>query len=248
MDLHIAGRKAIVCASSRGLGKACALSLSREGVTVYVNSRHEDGVRETAEAIHRATGHPVFGAALAAACPDADILVNNNAGPPPGKFQDWGRDDYLQAIEANMLAPVLMIRALLPGMRARRFGRIVNITSAMVKAPRAHQGLSTSARTALTALCKAISTETVADNVTINNLLPERIDTGRQQFMIERQSKLDNIPLADARRKLENTIAARRFGRTEEFGDMCAYLCSSQASFICGQNVQVDGGSYPGLV
>ncbi len=259
MDLHIAGRKAIVCASSRGLGKACALSLSREGVTVYVNGRHADGARETAEAIHRETGHPVFGVAadinteagratLAAACPDADILVNNNAGPPPGKFQDWGRDDYLQAIEANMLAPVLMIRALLPGMRARRFGRIVNITSAMVKAPRAHQGLSTSARTALTALCKAISTETVADNVTINNLLPERIDTGRQQFMVERQARLDNIPLADARRKLENTIAARRFGRTEEFGDMCAYLCSVQAAFICGQNVQVDGGSYPGLV
>jgi 3-oxoacyl-[acyl-carrier protein] reductase len=259
MDLHIAGRKAIVCASSRGLGKACALSLSREGVQVFINSRNAESLHAAAEEISRETGHKVTGivadinteegrATLVAACPDADILVNNNEGPAPGKFQDWAREDYLRAFESNMLAPVLMIRALLPGMRARKFGRIVNITSAMVKSPRAHQGLSTSARTALTAVCKAISSETVVDNVTINNLLPERIDTGRQKFLTERQAKLDNISLAEARKKLEDTIAAKRFGRTDEFADMCAYLCSVQASFICGQNIQIDGGSYRGLI
>ncbi len=259
MDLHIAGRKAIVCASSQGLGKACALALSQEGVRVFINSRHMDSLQATADEIQRATGHPVVPvqaditteegrAALVAACPDADILVNNNAGPPPGNFQDWGRDQYLQAFESNMLAPVLLIRALLPGMRERKFGRIVNITSAMVKSPRAHQGLSTSARTALTAVCKAISAETVVDNVTINNLLPERIDTPRQQFLTERQAKLDKLTYEEARRKLADTVAAKRFGTTEEFASMCAYLCSAQASFICGQNIQIDGGSYKGLI
>lgn len=213
----------------------------------------------TARDIHAATGQEVVPvqaditteagrAALVAACPDADILVNNNAGPAPGRFQDWGREQYLEAFEANMLAPVLLIRALLPGMRERRFGRIVNITSAMVKSPRAHQGLSTSARTALTAVCKAISAETVADNVTINNLLPERIDTPRQQFLTQRQAQLDGTSYEVARQKLADTVAAKRFGTTEEFADMCAFLCSTQAAFICGQNIQIDGGSYKGLV
>jgi 3-oxoacyl-[acyl-carrier protein] reductase len=143
---------------------------------------------------------------------------------------------------------VLLIRALLPGMRQRQFGRIVNITSAMVKSPNPHQGLSTAARTALTAVCKAISREAVVDNVTINNLLPERIDTGRQQYLIERQARIDGSTLEQARAKLVDTIAAKRFGRPEEFGDMCAYLCSAQASYICGQNIQLDGGSYRGIV
>ncbi len=259
MDLHIAGRKAIVCASSQGLGKACALALAREGVKVFINGRTQATLDAAADEIRRATGADVVTvqaditteegrARLVAACPDADILVNNNAGPAPGKFQDWGRDQYLEAFESNMLAPVLMIRALLPGMRARKFGRIVNITSAMVKSPRAHQGLSTSARTALTAVCKAISTETVVDNVTINNMLPERIDTPRQQFLTERQAKLDGTSYDVARQKLADTVAAKRFGTTEEFADMCAFLCSTQASFICGQNIQIDGGSYKGLM
>ena len=259
MDLQIAGRTAIVCASSQGLGKACALSLSREGVKVFINSRHIDSLQATADEIRGATGNEVVAveaditteegrARLVAACPHADILVNNNAGPPPGSFQDWGRDQYLAAFESNMLAPVLMIRALLPGMRERKFGRIVNITSAMVKSPRAHQGLSTSARTALTAVCKAISSETVVDNVTINNLLPERIDTARQKFLTERQARLDNTSYEVARQKLADTVAAKRFGTPQEFADLCAYLCSVQASFICGQNIQVDGGSYRGLM
>jgi len=259
MDLHIAGRKAIVCASTRGLGRACALSLAKEGVAVFVNGRHDDTVRAAAEELSRESGGTVTGVAaditteagrtaLVAACPEADILVNNNEGPVPGKFEDWAREDYLRAFESNMLAPVLLIRALLPGMRARKFGRIVNITSAMVKSPNPHQGLSTAARTALTAVCKAISREVVIDNVTINNLLPERIDTGRQVYLTERQAKIDGTSFEVARQKLADTIAAKRFGRTEEFGDLCAYLCSVQASFVCGQNIQVDGGSYRGLM
>jgi 3-oxoacyl-[acyl-carrier protein] reductase len=259
MDLHIAGRKAIVCASSQGLGRACATSLSREGVKVFINGRHADKLQATAGEIGRETGNEVVPvvadimteagrAALVAACPDADILVNNNAGPTPGKFEDWDHDAYIAVFEQNMLPAALLIRALVPGMRERRFGRIVNITSAMVKSPNPHQGLSTAARTALTALCKAISREVVVDNVTINNLLPERIDTGRQQYLIERQAKIDNSTLEEARQKLVDTIAAKRFGRPEEFGDMCAYLCSAQASYICGQNIQLDGGSYRGIV
>lgn len=259
MDLRIAGRKALVLASTKGLGRACATSLAREGVHVWINGRSQESVQAAAAEIASETGGTVAGVAadlttesgrarLVAACPDADILVTNNEGPKPGRFEDWDHDAYIQAFEANMLGPVLMIRALLPGMRARRFGRIVNITSAMVKAPNPHQGLSTAARTALTAVCKAISREAVVDNVTINNLLPERIDTGRQQFLTERQARIDGITFEQARRKLEETIAAKRFGRPDEFGDLCAYLCSEQASYVCGQNIQVDGGSYKGIV
>lgn len=187
-------------------------------------------------------------AKFVAACPEPDILVNNNAGPKPGRLEDWTRADWDYAIEANMLAPIFMIKAVLPGMRARKFGRIVNITSAMVKSPSPTQGLSTACRTALTALSKSTSREAAADNVTINNLLPERIDTDRQKFMAERMMKAENITREQARAKIADTIAAKRFGRPEEFGDACAYLCSAQAGFISGQNLQLDGGSYRGLV
>ena len=220
MDLGIQGKKAIVCASSKGLGKACALSLSKEGVHVFINGRNEDSVAAAVQEIHSLTGGPVIGvvaditteegrARLLESCPEADILVTNNAGPTPGRFLDWAREDYLKAFESNMLAPVLMIRGVLAGMQQRKFGRIINITSAMVKTPNPHQGLSTAARTALTAVCKAISKDVVADNVTINNLLPERIDTGRQIQMTERQAIIDNMSFAEARAKLELTIAAK---------------------------------------
>ena len=259
MDLGIRGRKAIICASSRGLGKARALSLSKEGVIVYLNGRHQDDLDIAAQEIQEMTKtevHTVLAdittedgrQKLIRACNEVDILVTNNAGPTPGQFLDWAREDYLAAFESNMLAPVLMIRGVLAGMQKRKFGRIINITSAMVKAPNPHQGLSTAARTALTAVCKAISRDVAVDNVTINNLLPERIDTGRQIQMTQRQAKIENISFIQARAKLESTIAAKRFGKTEEFGDMCAYLCSQQASFISGQNIQIDGGSYRGLI
>jgi 3-oxoacyl-[acyl-carrier protein] reductase len=259
MNLGIEGRKAIVCASSQGLGLACATALAREGCVVHINGRDRGRLENTVAAIRNAVGKAVVPvvadlntdegrAALVAACPDADILVNNNAGPEPGKLADWDRAAWMRAIESNMLAPIFLIQALLPGMRERKFGRIVNITSAMVKSPRGHMGLSTAARTALTALCKAVSFEAAADNVTINNLLPERIDTGRQVFLVERMMKQRGITREEARRVIAETIAAKRFGRPEEFGDACAFLCSAQAGFISGQNLQLDGGSYPGLI
>jgi len=259
MDLGLKGRKAVICASSRGLGRACAIALAREGCSVTINGLNPDRLAATAAEIRGLTGAPVAPvvanintetgrAALAAACPDADILVNNNEGPPPGKLADWNHDDWLGALEANMLAAVFMIKALLPGMRERKFGRIVNITSAMVKSPSPTMGLSTAARAGLTALCKSLSREVAVDNVTINNLLPERIDTDRQRFMAERIMKLEKVTYEEARTRIVDTIAAKRFGRPEEFGDACAYLCSAQAGFISGQNLQLDGGSYRGLI
>ncbi len=259
MELGLTGKKAIVCASSRGLGFACAHALACEGAEVVINGRHETTLREAAERLGAETGaaiRPVVAdlneqterESLVAECPDADILVNNNGGPPPGRFEDWGHAEWLAALEANLLAPVLLIRALLPGMRERRFGRIVNVTSAMVKAPLAPMGLSTAARSGLTSLCKALSKEVARDNVTINNLLPERIDTDRQKQMAEFVSKRTGISIEEARAQQIESIAARRLGRPEEFGDACAFLCSAQAGYISGQNVQLDSGSYPGVV
>lgn len=259
MDLGIAGRTAIVCASTQGLGLACATSLAREGCTVWINGRDEKKTREAAEALSRDSGGLVHYVAadiktatgreaLVAACPEADILVNNNAGPPPGKLEDWHHAQWIDALEANMLAPALIIRALIPGMRARKFGRIVNITSAMVKSPRPSMALSTGARAGLTAFSKSLSLEVAADNVTINNLLPERIDTDRQRYMAERMTHEQGITVDQARAQIAESIAAKRFGTPKEFGDACAYLCSAQASFISGQNLQIDGGSYHGLI
>ncbi|MDH5535310.1 MAG: SDR family oxidoreductase [Betaproteobacteria bacterium] len=259
MDLGIRDRKAIVCASSRGLGKACAAALAREGSIVFINGLDPDRLAHSAAEISARAGRPVKPvradintdegrAKLIAACPDADILVNNNAGPPPGNFEDWSRQQWTDALESNMLAAIFMIKGLLPGMRKRRFGRIVNITSAMVKSPRPHMGLSTAARTGLTAFCKALSLDVAKDNVTINNLLPERIDTDRQRFMAERMMAREQITREEARARMAASIAAKRLGTAEEFGDACAYLCSAQAGFISGQNLQLDGGSYPGLI
>jgi len=259
MDLGIKGKTALVAASSAGLGLACATALAREGCTVTINGRDARRLADARAAIEAATGVRVQivvaditteagREAFVGACPEADILVNNNAGPAPGKLADWDHAAWMSAIEANMLSPILLIRALLPGMRARKFGRIVNITSAMVKSPRPHMALSTAARTGLTAFAKAMALESAMDNVTINNLLPERIDTGRQRFMAERMMRDKGIDMAEARRQIVQTVAAKRFGTPGEFGDACAYLCSAQAGFISGQNLQLDGGSYPGLI
>jgi 3-oxoacyl-[acyl-carrier protein] reductase len=258
MDLGIAGRHAIVCASSRGLGRACARALAAEGVELVVNGRDAERLSATAEAIRRETGARVVAvvsdlcteegrAALLAACPEPDILVNNNGGPPPGHFEDWDHARWLAALEANLLAPVLLIRAVLGGMRARRFGRIVNVTSAMVKAPHAALGLSTAARSALTAVSKSLSREVARDNVTINNLLPERIDTDRQRFMAELRAKSGGVSLEQAYAEMAASIAAGRLGTPEEFGAACAFLCSAHAGYVSGQNLQLDGGSYPGV-
>lgn len=223
-----------------------------------MNGRVEATLRETADAIRKAHGVDVslvvgdIGAestreALLAACPEPDILVNNNGGPPPGRFQDWDRDAWVGALDANMLTPVLMIRAVLDGMVERKFGRIVNITSAMVKTPLSPMGLSTAARTGLTAMSKALSRDVAHANVTLNHLLPERIDTERQRSMAELRSKLGGVSMEEAYAEMKASIAAGRLGRPEEFGDACAFLCSAQAGYISGQNLQLDGGSYSGL-
>lgn len=225
-----------------------------------INGLDEARLSGAAEEIRKATGAKVTPVradittddgrkALVAASPETDILINNNAGPPPGKFEDWGRNEWMGAIEANMLAPIFMIKLVLPGMRARKFGRIVNITSAMVKGPRfPDMGLSTAARTGLTGLAKSLSRAVAADNITINNMLPERIDTDRQRFMAERIMKQHNITMEEARQRIADSLPAKRFGLPEEFGDTCAFLCSAQAGFTTGQNIQLDGGSYEGLM
>ncbi len=259
MDLGIKGRKAVVCASSQGLGLACATALAREGCEVWINGRNAQRLAHAQGEVAAQTGvtpHAIEAdiateagrQAVIEACPQADILVNNNAGPPPGELRDWDHAAWLAALESNMLAPILLIRAHLPGMRERKFGRIVNITSAMVKSPRPHMALSTTARTGLTAFSKAMSFEAAVDNVTINNLLPERIDTPRQKFLAERMVKMHHIDYAEARRRIVETVAAKRFGTPSEFADACAFLCSAQAGFISGQNLQLDGGSFPGLI
>lgn len=259
MDLGIAGRSAVVCASSRGLGKACALALAQEGCEVLINGRDAVTLAQTAQDILRSTGRlprtvvadlSTTGGreALVAACPDVDILVTNNGGPEPGRFEDWDHAAWQAAIEANMLSGILLIQAVVGGMRARGFGRIVNITSAMVKSPRLPLGLSTAARAGLTAFSKALSMEVVRDNVTINNLLPERIETDRLRYMTEQVAKHRQLDMKQARAEMLRPIAARRFGLPSELAAACAFLCSAQAGYITGQNLQVDGGSYTGLL
>ncbi len=259
MDLGIAGKCAIVCASSRGLGRACAEALAHEGVAVTINGRDPETLAATADAIRDATSvdvRTVVGelesdetrAALLEACPEPDILVNNNGGPSPGRYQDWDREIWIGALDSNLIAPALLIRAVLDGMVERRFGRIVNITSAMVKTPLAPMGLSTGARAGLSALSKGLSRQVAIANVTLNNLLPERFDTDRQRSMAEMRSKIGGISVDEAYDEMKKSIAAGRLGRPEEFGAACAFLCSAQAGFISGQNLQLDGGSYAGLV
>ncbi len=258
MDLGIAGRKALVCASSGGLGKACALALAQEGVDVTINGRNEDKLESTAEEIRSGTGVEVTAVLadlnteggrekLLAACSAPDMLVNNNGGPAPGHIESWSRDDWLEGIEMNMIAPVMMIKGVITGMRQRRFGRIVNITSAMVKAPFKVMGMSAGARAGLTAFCKSLSRDVAEDIVTINNLLPERIDTDRQVFMAKSRAKSAGMTYEQAREEIIQSLAAKRMGRPEEFGAACAFLCSDKAGYISGQNLQLDGGTYPGV-
>lgn len=268
MDLGIAGRHAIVAASSAGLGFACARSLAREGAHVVINGRDPGRLQAAVDALRADSSAAVPGgvqgavtvqgvagdiaapetrAALLEACPAPDILVTNNGGPPPGQFAHWGRDEWIDAVDANMVAPLLLIHDVLDGMVERRFGRIVNITSAMVKSPLSPMGLSSAARTGLTSVCKGLSRDVAAANVTINNLLPERIDTGRQRQMAELAVAVKGITLDEAYAEMAATIAAGRLGRPEEVGDACAFLCAAQSGYVSGQSLHLDGGSYAGL-
>lgn len=258
MDLGIAGRRAVVCASSKGLGLACATSLAREGAQVWINGR--DAARleaaaaqikaQTGADVHLAVGamdRPEGRAALLAACPDPDILVNNNHGPIPGRLGEVDDAAWAAALGGNLLAPMELIRAVLGGMRARRFGRIVNITSGLVKSPTPEMVLSVSARAALMTLAKAVQTDTLADNVTINNLLPGPFRTDRLKDLAQTIAARDGISVEEAFARLGARGPAGRIGDPAEFGDYCAYLCSAQAGFISGQSLLIDGGAYPGL-
>jgi len=257
MDLGIRGRTALVCAASKGLGKGCAIALAREGVNLVITARGKEELDATAAELRKNFGVTVTSiagdittaegrnAALAAA-PAPDILVNNAGGPPPGDFRDWDRDAWVKAVEANMITPILMIRAVVDGMIARKFGRIVNITSGAVKAPIAELGLSNGARTGLTGFIAGLSRTTVRHNVTINNLLPGPFETDRLRSNLEFNAKKLGKTADELRKARTDANPAGRFGTIEEFGDACAYLCSAQAGFITGQNLLMDGGGYPG--
>jgi 3-oxoacyl-[acyl-carrier protein] reductase len=255
MDLGIRGRRAIVCAASKGLGRGCAEALAAEGVDLVLNARGAEALEATAAAIraeHGVTVTTVAGditsdagrKAVLAAMPEADILVNNAGGPPPGVWSDWSRDDFLKAIESNMLTPIFLMQAVLPGMMARGWGRVVNITSGAVKSPIPALGLSNTARTGLTGFVAGTSRQVASSGVTINNLLPGIHDTDRAEALDSAVMKSEGIDREAARARRAATIPARRYGTASEFGAACAFLCSDHAGFIVGQNVLVDGGAF----
>ena len=257
MDLGIKGKTALVCASSKGLGRACAFSLAREGVAVTMLARGKEALEAAAEEIRAATGAtittvacdittPEGRAQALAACPNPDILVTNAGGPKPGDFRDWTRDDWISAVDANMLTPIELIKATVDGMIARGFGRIVNITSSAVKAPIDILGLSNGARSGLTGFVAGLSRKTVAHNVTINNLLPGPFETDRLRATAVGAATESNRSVDDVLAERRKLNPSGRFGDPAEFGDACAYLCSAQAGFITGQNMLMDGGAYPG--
>jgi 3-oxoacyl-[acyl-carrier protein] reductase len=260
MDLGIAGRWALVCAGSKGLGKGCALAFAREGVNVVVTARGEEALQATAAELRAASaGAQVVAvagdittaagrAAALAACPQVDILVTNAGGPPAGDFRDWDRDAWIQALDANMLAPIALMRATVDAMAARGFGRVVNITSGAVKAPISSLGLSNGARTGLTGFVAGLARQPqlARANVTINNLLPGAFDTDRLRDntrSVAAKTGQTFEALLDQRR---GAVPAGRFGTADEFGAFCAFLCSAHAGYLTGQNLLLDGGAYPG--
>jgi 3-oxoacyl-[acyl-carrier protein] reductase len=257
MDLGISGRKAIVCASSKGLGRACALALAEAGCELVMNGRDADPLRRAADEIRKATGvaltemagdlnNPAIRAALVAACPDADILVNNNGGPPFKAFAEITPEDIVRGVESNMIAPITLAQAVLPGMASRRFGRIVNITSGSVRAPIPGLDVSSGARAGLTAFLASAARAHVRDNVTINSIQPGAFDTDRAKSSIERSAAQRGVSLEAARADAEGRSPARRFGDPAEFGALCAFLASAHAGYITGQNILIDGGAFPG--
>ena len=259
MDLKIAGRKAIVCASSKGLGKACAMALANEGVDVWISARGADTLHAAADEINamkagRATAVVADvttesgRGALLQACPAPDILINNAGGPPPGDFRNWGQQDWFEAINANMFSAIDMIRRSLDGMIARRFGRIVNITSIAVKMPVPQLGLSNGARSGLTGFISGIARPPAEHNVTINNLLPGYIATDRMWSVLEAGAKQAGVELEAFKQNMFNNVGAKRPGEPDEFGATCAFLCSQQAAYITAQNVLMDGGTFPGTL
>ncbi|EHK54822.1 SDR family oxidoreductase [Allomesorhizobium alhagi] len=259
MDLGLEGKTAIVCASSRGLGKACASALAREGVRIVVNGTDKARTEQTAAEIGTfAAERPLAVAAdittpegrhaLLAACPKPDILVNNAGGPPMGNFRQWTRSDWIKALDLNLLGAVEMIRAILDGMVERRFGRIVNITSVAVKAPIPDLDLSNASRSALTGFVGGLARQVSRYNVTMNNILPGSFDTDRLASAASRQASANAVALEDQLRAMGEREVSGRFGSPEELGSLCAFLCASGSGYLTRQNILIDGGTYPGIV
>ncbi|MDA9447528.1 SDR family oxidoreductase [Bradyrhizobium sp. CCBAU 21360] len=260
MDLGIKGRRAIVCASSKGLGRACAISLAEAGVDVTLTARGAEALKKTADEIRKAYPDvkvteivgdittPAGREAVLKACPEPDILINNAGGPPPGDFRNWTRDDWIKAIDANMLTPIELIKATVDGMMARKFGRIVNITSAAVKAPIDILGLSNGARAGLTGFIAGLSRKTVINNVTINGLLPGPFETDRLTGTAMAEADKRGVSAEQILTERAKLNPAGRFGQPDEFGYACAFLCGAKAGFITGQNILLDGGAFPGTL
>lgn len=257
MDLGISGRTALVCASSRGLGRACAEALARAGCRVVVNGRRKDVLDATVEELRRATEGSITGVvadvadpagqqALLEACPEPDILVNNNSGPPMRDFRTLTRDEMLSGVVANMVAAIELTQRVIDPMVRRRFGRIVNITSGAVKMPLAGLDLSSGARAGLTAFLAGIARTVAADNVTINFILPGAFETDRLRSTLDAIARRQGVDYDAAATQRKTTIPARRFGDPAEVGALCAFLCSTQAGFITGQSLLIDGGAFPG--
>lgn len=253
MELGIRGRKALVCASSKGLGRGCAEALAEAGVDLILNARGAGPLEATAEAIRRTHGVAVTAVAgditveadrarVLAAADEVDILVTNAGGPPPGRWQDWSREDFIRALDANMLTPIALMQALVPGMMARGWGRVVNITSQAVKAPIGVLGLSNAARTGLTGFVAGTARQVAGTGVTINNLLPGIHATDRADALDGGVARAKGVTLEAARAERMATIPAGRYGTAAEFGAACAFLCSQHAGFIVGQNILLDGG------
>jgi 3-oxoacyl-[acyl-carrier protein] reductase len=257
MDMGIKGRTALVCAASKGLGRGCAEALAAEGVNLVIVARTPGPLEATAVHLRAIFGVTVTAvacditteaghAAALAACPAPDILVNNAGGPPPGDFRQFSRDDWIKALDSNMLTPIELIKKTLDGMIERGFGRVVNITSSSVKAPIDVLGLSNGARSGLTGFVAGLSRKVAATGVTINNLLPGSFDTDRLVTTFEADAKANSISVEEAKKRRMSRLPAGRFGTSEEFGKACAYLCSVHAGYITGQNLLIDGGAYPG--
>lgn len=260
MDLRIAGKWALICGASKGLGRGCAQALAAEGVNLVINARSKDALESTAlelrglapgVEIRTAVGdiatEPGREAALAQA-PAIDILVNNAGGPPAGDMQDWTRDDWIRALDANMLAPIALIRATVGGMAERGYGRVINITSSAVKAPIAALGLSNGARSGLTGFIAGLARQPdlASRNVTLNNILPGTFDTDRLRSNLSAMAQRANAPIEAYTDRRRDAVPARRFGSPAEFGALCAFLCGMDAGYLTGQNLLLDGGAYPG--
>lgn len=259
MDLGIKGKTAIVCGGSAGLGRGTATALAREGVDVVIAARDAARLEAAAREIASETGgkvRPVPAdvtsedgrATLIAACPQPDILINNAGGPAPGDFRNWSREDWIKAIDANMLSAIMLIKATIDGMIERKFGRVVNITSHMVKQPISILGLSNGARSGLTGFVGGLARDVARHNVTLNNVLPGQFDTDRLKSNHRRFAEARKADYEAVRASARERIPAKRFGEPDEFGAMCAFLCGARAGYITGQNILLDGGEYPGLL